>query len=150
MQMMRVQSLSQENPLEQETAAHSSILAWGILWTEGAGVTKVHGVTPSQKRLGTHRHTCTQAPATPAQRAAWLCLLEEEAPATPAQRAAWLCLLEEEAPATPAQRAVWPCLLEEEVMNAAFSLETAGPVATPPSLSHPCDCLTWQSVLGVS
>ena len=132
MQETWVPSLRQEDPLEEETAAHSSILAWGILWTEGAGVTKVHGVTPSQKRLGTHRHTCTQAPATPAQRAAWLCLLEEEAPAT------------------PAQRAVWPCLLEEEVMNAAFSLETAGPVATPPSLSHPCDCLTWQSVLGVS
>ena len=29
-----VQSLGQEDPLEKETATHSSILAWRILWTE--------------------------------------------------------------------------------------------------------------------
>ena len=32
-----VQSLGQENPLENEMAIHSSILAWGIPWTEEAG-----------------------------------------------------------------------------------------------------------------
>ena len=32
-----VQSLSQEDPLEKETATHSSILAWRILWTEEPG-----------------------------------------------------------------------------------------------------------------
>ena len=37
MQVTWVQSLSQENPLEQETAAHSSILAWEIPWTEKPG-----------------------------------------------------------------------------------------------------------------
>ena len=31
---MRVQPLSQEDPLEKEMAAHSSILAWEIPWTE--------------------------------------------------------------------------------------------------------------------
>ena len=29
-----VGSLDQEDPLEKETATHSSILAWEILWTE--------------------------------------------------------------------------------------------------------------------
>ena len=32
-----VQSLSREDPLEEEMAAHSSILAWRILWTEEPG-----------------------------------------------------------------------------------------------------------------
>ena len=31
---MQVQSLGWEDLLEQETATHSSILAWGIPWTE--------------------------------------------------------------------------------------------------------------------
>ena len=30
----RVQSLAQEDPLEEEMATHSSILAWEIPWTE--------------------------------------------------------------------------------------------------------------------
>jgi len=30
-------SLSQEDPLEKEMATHSSILAWGIPWTEEPG-----------------------------------------------------------------------------------------------------------------
>ena len=32
-----VQSLGQEDPLEEERAAHSSILAWRIPWTEEPG-----------------------------------------------------------------------------------------------------------------
>ena len=32
-----VQSLRQEDPLEEETATHSSILAWEISWTEEPG-----------------------------------------------------------------------------------------------------------------
>ena len=32
-----VQSLGQENPLEKETATHSSTLAWEIPWMEEAG-----------------------------------------------------------------------------------------------------------------
>ena len=31
---MQVQSLGWKDPLEEGTAIHSSILAWGIPWTE--------------------------------------------------------------------------------------------------------------------
>ena len=34
---MWVRSLSQEDPLEEEMATHSSILAWEIPWTEEPG-----------------------------------------------------------------------------------------------------------------
>ena len=34
---MRVQSLGGEDPLEEEMATHSSILAWEIPWTEEPG-----------------------------------------------------------------------------------------------------------------
>ena len=37
MQDTQVRSLSQEDPLEEEMATHSSILAWGIPWTEEPG-----------------------------------------------------------------------------------------------------------------
>ena len=37
MQEMQVQPLGQEDPLEELMAAHSSILAWRILWTEEPG-----------------------------------------------------------------------------------------------------------------
>ena len=33
----QVQSLGQEDPLEEGVATHSSILAWRIPWTEEAG-----------------------------------------------------------------------------------------------------------------
>ena len=37
MQETRVRSLGQENPLEKGMETHSSILAWGIPWTEEPG-----------------------------------------------------------------------------------------------------------------
>ena len=37
MQETWIQSLSWEDPLEKEMAAHSSILAWEIPWTEETG-----------------------------------------------------------------------------------------------------------------
>ena len=37
MQEMWISSLGQEDPLEEETATHSSILAWEISWTEEPG-----------------------------------------------------------------------------------------------------------------
>ena len=37
MQESWVQSLGQEDPLEKEMATYSSILAWGIPWTEESG-----------------------------------------------------------------------------------------------------------------
>ena len=41
----QVQSLGWEDPLEEEMATHSSILAWEITWTEKPGGAIVHGVT---------------------------------------------------------------------------------------------------------
>ena len=46
---MRIQSLGQGEPLEEEMAMHSSILAWKIPGTEEAG-----GVTKSRTQLSTH------------------------------------------------------------------------------------------------
>ena len=37
MQETQVQSLSREDPLEEEMATHSNILAWRIPWTEEPG-----------------------------------------------------------------------------------------------------------------
>ena len=37
MQETQLQSLGWEDPLEQETATHSSIFAWEIPWTEKPG-----------------------------------------------------------------------------------------------------------------
>ena len=50
-QEMRVRSLGQKDPLEEEMATHSSILAWRIPWTEEpGGVTwGVHGSMGSQR-----------------------------------------------------------------------------------------------------
>ena len=36
-QQMQVPSLGQEDPLEEEMATHSSVLAWEILWTGEPG-----------------------------------------------------------------------------------------------------------------
>ena len=43
-----VQSLGLEDPLENEMATHSSILAWKISWIEGLGRATVHGVAKSR------------------------------------------------------------------------------------------------------
>ena len=40
LQEMQVRSLGREDPLEEEIATHSSILAWRIPWTEEFGVAK--------------------------------------------------------------------------------------------------------------
>ena len=41
----QVQSLGREDPLEEETATHSSILAWANPTDRGAWWATVHGVT---------------------------------------------------------------------------------------------------------
>ena len=56
MQEMQVRSLGQEDPLEKEMATHSSILAWRILWTEGAWWATVHVVTKEVGRIVTKQH----------------------------------------------------------------------------------------------
>ena len=45
------QSLSQEDPLEEEMASPSSIRAWRIPWIEEPAGATVHGVAKSQKQL---------------------------------------------------------------------------------------------------
>ena len=48
---MWVQSLHQEDPLEEGMATHPSILAWRIPMDRGAWQATVHRVTKSQTRL---------------------------------------------------------------------------------------------------
>ena len=45
---MRVQSLGQEDRLEKEMTAHSSVLAWRIPWTEEAGGLQSMGLQGTQ------------------------------------------------------------------------------------------------------
>ena len=59
-QEMQVQSLGWEDPLEEEMATHSSVLAWEIPWTEeplelqSAGSQRVrHDLATKQQQ---HRH----------------------------------------------------------------------------------------------
>ena len=44
MQEMWVQSLGQEDPLEEEMATHSNTLAWRIPWTEEPGGLQYKGL----------------------------------------------------------------------------------------------------------
>ena len=55
MQETQVQSLGREDPLEEETATHSSILAWRIPWTEEPGRLQSMGL-PSRTWLSVHAH----------------------------------------------------------------------------------------------
>ena len=50
-QVMRVPSLGGEGPVEEGMATPSSILAWGIPWTEEPGGYTVHGVAKSGTQL---------------------------------------------------------------------------------------------------
>ena len=47
---MQVQSLGQEDPLDEEVATHSSSLAWRIPW-RGTWKATVHRVTKSETSL---------------------------------------------------------------------------------------------------
>ena len=50
-QRIQVQSLAQEDPLEEGMAIHSSILARRVPWTEESGSFTVHSVAKSQTQL---------------------------------------------------------------------------------------------------
>ena len=52
-----VSSLGQEDPLEEEMATHSSILAWGIPWTEEPGGLQSIGSQRVRHDLATE-HPC--------------------------------------------------------------------------------------------
>ena len=47
MRKTQVRALSQEDPLEEEMATHSSVLAWRIPWTEEPCGLQSMGVTKS-------------------------------------------------------------------------------------------------------
>ena len=51
---MQISLLGQEDPLEQEMANHSSILAWKIPWTKSLAGCIVHGVAESDTTEHTH------------------------------------------------------------------------------------------------
>ena len=53
-QETRIRCLGREDPLEEETATHSSILAWEIPWTEEPG--KPHSMSSQRVR---HNWACT-------------------------------------------------------------------------------------------
>ena len=55
-----VPSLSQEDSLEEETATHSSILAWKIPMDRGAWWATVHGIAKDSDRT---EHSCTPIPS---------------------------------------------------------------------------------------
>ena len=59
MQETRVQTLGQEDPLEQEMATHSSLLAWKIPWTEWPGGLQSMGSQRVKHDWATeHEHAC--------------------------------------------------------------------------------------------
>ena len=60
---MQVPPLSWDNPLEKETASHSSILAWKIPWTEEPGRLqstghRVRHDLPTEHARALVRHVC--------------------------------------------------------------------------------------------
>ena len=57
MQEMQVQSLGQEDPLEEKMATHSSILAWEIPGTEEPGELHSIGSQRDTTEVTEHAHT---------------------------------------------------------------------------------------------
>ena len=55
MQETQVRSLGREDPLEEGTATHSSVLAWRIPWTEEPGGLQSMGSQKNQTRLRTEQ-----------------------------------------------------------------------------------------------
>ena len=71
-QETEVRSLRQEDPLEEDMAAHSSVLTWRIPWTEEPGGLQSMGSqrvghSQASKRVytHTHTHTHTRPPSSP-------------------------------------------------------------------------------------
>ena len=65
MQETEVRSLPKKDPLEEEMAAHSSILAWKIPWIEKPGGQQSRGISKeSDMTLCAHTHTHTHTVCT--------------------------------------------------------------------------------------
>ena len=62
MQEMCIQSLGWEDPLEEEMATGSSILAWEIPWTGGTWWATVHRSQKVQYDLATYQQFLTTKP----------------------------------------------------------------------------------------
>ena len=59
MQETQVQSLGQEDALEEDMAAHSNILAWRIPWTEEPGGLQSMGLQKVERNLVTKQQITT-------------------------------------------------------------------------------------------
>ena len=59
MKEAQVQSLGQEDPLEEEMTTHSSILVWEIPWTEEPGVLQSMGLQRVRHDLATEQQNST-------------------------------------------------------------------------------------------
>ena len=59
-QEMQVPSPGWEDPLEEEMATHSSILAWKMLWTEKPGRLRSTGLQNSRTQLSDQTHSVAQ------------------------------------------------------------------------------------------
>ena len=57
MQEIRVRSLVRKDTVEKETATHSSILAWEILWTDDPGGLQSIGLQRVGHNLATKQQT---------------------------------------------------------------------------------------------
>ena len=77
MQETQVWFLGREDPLEEEIATHSSMLAWKIPWTEELGGLQSMG----SQRVGHTEHICGEGNSSPLQ---YSCL------ENPVDRGAWL------------------------------------------------------------
>ena len=67
MQLIQVQSLGGEDPLEKEMATHSSILAWRIPWTEELGRLQSMGSQRVGHNWATKTHTPGEGNGNPSQ-----------------------------------------------------------------------------------
>ena len=66
-----VRSLGQQDPLEKAMAAHSSTLAWKILWTEEPGGLQSMGSRLSDSTFTFHFHALEKEMATHSSVLAW-------------------------------------------------------------------------------
>ena len=57
-QKTQVQSLSREDPLEEEMVSHSSVLAWAIPWTEESEGLQPMGSQKSRHNFATKQQQC--------------------------------------------------------------------------------------------
>ena len=70
-----IRSLGWEDPLEEDMATHSSILAWGIPMDRGAWRATVHGVTESDMAEHVHATPYTEKFVNKAREGSTVCLL---------------------------------------------------------------------------